>query len=43
LIYPRAVQWWVRGRLRVDHGVVTQLDGEAQWLVRDSVRPATPT
>ncbi len=43
IIYPRAVQWWVRGRLRVDHGVVTQLDGEPQWLVRDSVRLATPT
>lgn len=43
LIYPRAVQWWVRGRLRIDHGVVTQLDGEAQWLVRDPVRPATST
>jgi phosphoribosylglycinamide formyltransferase-1 len=43
LIYPRAVQWWVRGRLRIDHGVVTQLDGEPQWLVRDPVRPATPT
>jgi len=31
-IYPIAVQWFVRERIVVDHGVVRQLDGEAQLL-----------
>ena len=31
-LYPLAVRWFVEGRLRVDHGVVMQLDGEPQWL-----------
>ncbi len=33
LIYPRAVRWLLEGRLRVDGHRVTQLDGEAQWLL----------
>ncbi len=32
-IYPRAVRWFVEGLLRLEHGVVTQVRGEAQWLV----------
>lgn len=32
VIYPRAVRWLVEGRLRVERGVVTQLDGEPQAL-----------
>ena len=31
-IYPRAVQWFVNGRLRVENGRVRQLDGESQLL-----------
>lgn len=31
-MYPRAVRWFVEGRLRIDHGIVRQLDGEAQLL-----------
>ena len=31
-LYPLAVRWFVEGRLRVDDGIVTQLDGEPQWL-----------
>jgi phosphoribosylglycinamide formyltransferase 1 len=30
VIYPRAVRWFVEGRLRIERGVVTQLDGEPQ-------------
>jgi len=33
VIYPQSVRWFVEGRLRVDHGVVTQLDGASQLLV----------
>jgi phosphoribosylglycinamide formyltransferase 1 len=29
-IYPQAVRWLVEGRLRIERGVVTQLDGEPQ-------------
>ncbi len=32
VIYPRAVRWFVQGRLRVDKGVVLQLDNEPQLL-----------
>lgn len=32
-VYPRAVQWLVGGRLRIERGVVTHLDGAPQlWL-----------
>jgi phosphoribosylglycinamide formyltransferase-1 len=31
-IYPQSVEWFVRGRLRIEHGVVRQLDGAAQLL-----------
>ncbi len=31
-LYPRAVRWFIEGALRVEHGVVRQLRGEAQWL-----------
>ncbi len=37
-LYPMAVRWFVEGRLRVDAGVVTQLDGEPQLLL-----PTGPT
>lgn len=33
VIYPRSVRWLVEGRLRVEGGVVTQLDGEPQALL----------
>jgi phosphoribosylglycinamide formyltransferase 1 len=33
LIYPLAVRWFVEGRLRVERGIVTQLDGEPQLLL----------
>ena len=33
LIYPRAVRWFVEGRLAVEHGIVRQLDGQSQLLV----------
>jgi phosphoribosylglycinamide formyltransferase-1 len=33
LIVPRAVRWFVHGRLRLDGGVVHQLDGEPQAVV----------
>ena len=32
LIYPRAVRWFVEDRLRIEHGIVRHLDGEAQLL-----------
>ena len=33
VIYPRAVRWFVEGRLRVEQGRVRQLDGEPQhWM-----------
>jgi phosphoribosylglycinamide formyltransferase 1 len=31
-LYPLALRWFVQGRLRVQGGVVTQLDGASQWL-----------
>lgn len=31
-LYPLAVRWFVEGRLKLEQGIVTQLDGEAQWL-----------
>ena len=31
-LYPLAVRWFVEGRLRVENGIVTQLDGVLQWL-----------
>ena len=34
-IYPRAVRWFVSGRLGVDAGIVTQLDGEPQLVVAE--------
>jgi phosphoribosylglycinamide formyltransferase 1 len=33
LIYPRAVRWFVQGRLRVERGIVLQRDGEPQLLL----------
>ncbi|MFM2068468.1 MAG: hypothetical protein RLZZ584_3377 [Pseudomonadota bacterium] len=34
VIYPRAVRWWAEGRLRLDGGRVTQLDGQPQgWFM----------
>jgi phosphoribosylglycinamide formyltransferase-1 len=33
VIYPRAVRWFVCGRLRIEGGVVTQIDGEPQLLL----------
>jgi phosphoribosylglycinamide formyltransferase-1 len=33
LIYPLSVSWFVRGLLRVEHGVVRQTEGAAQLLV----------
>ncbi|HEY6133547.1 MAG TPA: phosphoribosylglycinamide formyltransferase [Rubrivivax sp.] len=33
VIYPQAVRWFVEGALRVEHGVVTQREGQAQLLV----------
>lgn len=32
VIYPLAVSWFVRGTLRVEHGVVRQTEGAAQLL-----------
>jgi phosphoribosylglycinamide formyltransferase-1 len=33
VMYPRAVRWFVEGKLRIDeHGVVTHSDGESQLL-----------
>jgi phosphoribosylglycinamide formyltransferase 1 len=32
LVYPRAVRWFVQGRLRIERGIVHQLDGEAQLV-----------
>jgi phosphoribosylglycinamide formyltransferase-1 len=33
VIYPRAVRWFVQGRLCVEQGRVRQLDGEPQhWM-----------
>jgi phosphoribosylglycinamide formyltransferase-1 len=31
-LYPLAVRWFIEGRLRLENGIVTQLDGESQWL-----------
>lgn len=31
-LYPLAVRWFVEGRLKLEQGIVTQLDGEPQWL-----------
>ncbi len=33
VIYPLAVRWAVEGRLRIDDGIVRQIDGESQLLV----------
>jgi phosphoribosylglycinamide formyltransferase-1 len=33
VIYPRAVRWFVEGRLRVERGVVTHSGGEPQYLI----------
>jgi phosphoribosylglycinamide formyltransferase-1 len=33
VIYPRAVRWFVEGRLRIDGGVVRHSDGESQLLL----------
>jgi phosphoribosylglycinamide formyltransferase 1 len=33
VIYPRAVRWFVEGRLQVERGVVTQRDGQPQLLL----------
>jgi len=33
VIYPQAVRWFVQGRLRLDGGIVRQLDGAAQLLL----------
>jgi len=32
-IYPLAVRWFVEGRLRIEAGVVTQLDGASQLFL----------
>jgi phosphoribosylglycinamide formyltransferase-1 len=32
VIYPRAVRWFVEGRLRIERGIVTQRDGQPQLL-----------
>jgi phosphoribosylglycinamide formyltransferase-1 len=32
-IYPQSVAWFVRGLLRIEHGVVRQLDGASQLLM----------
>lgn len=31
-LYPLAVRWFVEGRLKIEQGIVSQLDGEPQWL-----------
>jgi phosphoribosylglycinamide formyltransferase-1 len=33
VIYPRAVRWFVEGTLRIERGIVTQVQGEPQWLL----------
>jgi phosphoribosylglycinamide formyltransferase 1 len=33
LIYPRSVSWFVRGLLRIEHGVVRQTEGATQLLI----------
>ena len=33
VIYPRAVRWFVEGRLRLERGIVTQREGEPQLLL----------
>jgi phosphoribosylglycinamide formyltransferase-1 len=33
VIYPQAVRWFVEGKLRIQNGCVTQLDGASQLLV----------
>jgi len=32
-IYPLSVSWFVRGLLRIEHGVVRQVDGASQLLI----------
>jgi phosphoribosylglycinamide formyltransferase-1 len=32
LIYPMAVRWFVEGNLRLAHGLVTHVGGDAQLL-----------
>lgn len=34
-LYPLAVRWFVEGRLKIEQGIVTQLDSEPQWLRGD--------
>lgn len=34
-IYPRAVRWFVSGRLGIEGGIVSQLDGEPQLVMAD--------
>ena len=36
VIYPRAVRWFVEGRLRLESGRVVQRDGAPQWWFADS-------
>jgi phosphoribosylglycinamide formyltransferase-1 len=33
VIYPRAVRWFVEGRLQIERGIVTQRDGQAQLVL----------
>jgi phosphoribosylglycinamide formyltransferase 1 len=33
VIYPRAVRWFVQGRLHLERGIVVQRDGEPQYLI----------
>ena len=40
LIYPRAVRWFVEGSLRLEAGVVRQLDGQPQFLLAQPSEPA---
>ena len=32
-IYPQAVRWFVRGQLRIEHGVVRHSEGGPQLLL----------
>jgi phosphoribosylglycinamide formyltransferase-1 len=33
VIYPRAVRWFIEGRLRIERGIVTHAGGEPQFLL----------
>ncbi|KVP79296.1 phosphoribosylglycinamide formyltransferase [Burkholderia ubonensis] len=41
VLYPRAVRWFVDGRLRLENGRAVVAPGEARWIFADQPQPMT--